>query len=133
MKNLDKIKALVRATRENKKITIFSENGESINIPLSKCNVDVSVTKKIKNIGVNFTLFNLHTKEKYISNSIDNDLPDTITVLYMLTIRCSYSSGYPEQNLFLGDTYIGKIKEVGKNRYAINVFDSIEISKKSYF
>lgn len=133
MTNLEKIRELVKATRENKLVTIFPEDKEPINISLSECNIDIAVTLRIKNIGVQFTLLDINTKEKYISKSLDNDLPDTIQVLYMITIRFSYVSGYEGHDLFLGNMFIGKLKGVGKDRYLTHIFHTIELNKKSYF
>lgn len=138
MTNLDKIRALVKAAIHNKSVTICSEypvhpSKNSINIPLSNCNIDLSVTLQIKNIGVQFTKIDINTKEKYTSKSLDNNLLDSIRAVYLITIIFSYEPGFEGHYLVLDNIYIGQLKELSKCRYSVHISDVVEINKKAYF
>jgi len=138
MNNLDKIKALVKATMHSKSVTICAEcptrlNKNLIIIPLSRCNIDLSVTLQIKNIGVQFTKVDINTKEKYTSKSLDNNLPDNILAVYLITIIFSYEPGLEGHYLVLDDVYIGQLKTLSNYVYSTHVSYVVEINKKAYF
>lgn len=138
MTNLEKIRAVIKATRQNKSVTICAEypkklNKKLITIPLSECNVDLAITVQVKNIGVQFTKINLNTKEKYTSKSLDNNLPDIIQVVYLITIILSYEPGFAGYYLVLDNIYIGQLKELSKYRYSTHISSIVEINKKVYF